>query len=87
MVVLVGVGLLATVNAIGLFYAELGGVAGAIDSFGPPIGSLVVTALAPWIAPVEVPTDPLAVSIRAVAWAVAGVALLVVSFRKQDIGK
>jgi hypothetical protein len=87
MVVLIGVGMIATVNAIGSFRVELGGVAGAIDRFGPPLGSAVVTALSPWIAPAEVAVDPLAVSIRAVAWAVAGVALLVVVFRKQDIGK
>jgi hypothetical protein len=47
----------------------------------------VVTALSPWIAPAVVSSDPLEVSVRAVAWAVAGVALLVVVFRKQDIGK
>jgi hypothetical protein len=87
MVVLVGVGMIATVNAIGLFRVELGGVAWAIDRFGPPLGTSVVTALSPWIAPAVVSSDPLEVSVRAVAWAVAGVALLVVAFRKQDIGK
>jgi len=87
MVVLVGVGMIATVNAIGMFQVELGGVAWAIDRFGPPLGTSVATALAPWIAPAEISADPLEVSVRAAAWAVAGVALLVVSFRKQDIGK
>jgi hypothetical protein len=87
MVVLVGVGMIATVNAVGAFGVELSGVTWAIDRFGPPLGTSVVAALAPWIAPVEVPADPLEVSIRAASWAVAGVALLVVVFSKQDIGK
>lgn len=87
MAVLVGVGTIASLNAIGMFSVELGGVAWAIDRFGPPLGTSVVTALSSWIAPTEVPTDPLEVWIRAVAWAVAGVSLLVVVFRTQDIGK
>ena len=87
MLALVGIGMIATVNAIGLFGVELGGVAWAIDRFGPPLGTSVVAALSPWIAPAEVPVDPFEVSIRAAAWAVAGIALLVVAFRKQDIGK
>ena len=87
MVVLVGVGMIAIVNAIGLFGVELGGVAWAIDRFGPPLGTSVVSALSAWIAPVEVPADPLEVTVRAVAWAVASVALLIVAFRNRDIGK
>ena len=85
LVVLVGVGVIAGVNAIGLSGVELGGVAWGIDRFGPPLGSAVVAALAPWIAPVEVPADPLELAVRIVAWAVAGVSLLAVVFRRCDI--
>lgn len=87
MAVLIGVGMVATVNAVGLFRVELGGVAWAVDRFGPPLGSSIATALSPWIAPAGVTADPLEISIRAVAWVVVGIGLLVVGFRKQDIGK
>jgi len=87
MVALVAIGAIATVNAIGLFGVELQGFVWAIDSFGPPLGSSVVAGVAAWIAPAEVPADGLALGIRAAAWAVAAVALLVVVFRRQDIGK
>jgi hypothetical protein len=83
--VLIGVGVIAGVNAIGLFGVELGGIAWGIDRFGPPLGSAVVAALAPWIAPVEVPADPLELAVRIVAWAVAGVSLLAVVFRRCDV--
>jgi ABC-type transport system involved in multi-copper enzyme maturation permease subunit len=87
MVVLVGIAAIATVNAIGLFGVELGGFVGLIDRFGPPLGSSVIAGVAAWIAPAQVPVDGLAVAIRAVAWAAAAMALLVVAFRSQDIGK
>jgi hypothetical protein len=87
MAVLVGVGLVGTVNAVGMFRVELGGIPWAIDRFGPPLATSVITALSGWIAPVEIPADPLAVTVRAVAWAVAAIALLVVVFRSRDIGK
>jgi ABC-type transport system involved in multi-copper enzyme maturation permease subunit len=83
--VLIGVGVIAGVNAIGLFGVELGGIAWGIDRFGPPLGSTVVAALAPWIAPVEVPADPLELAVRIAAWAVAGVSLLAVVFRRCDV--
>jgi len=85
LVVLVGVGVIASVNAIGLFGVELGGIGWGIDRFGPPLGSAVVAALAAWIAPVEIPADPVELTVRIVAWAVAGVSLLVVVFRRRDI--
>jgi hypothetical protein len=85
LVVLIGVGVIAGINAIGLFGVELGGVAWGIDRFGPPLGSAVVAALVPWIAPAPVPVDPLELAIRIGAWAVAGVSLLAVVFRRCDI--
>jgi hypothetical protein len=76
---------IAGVNAIGLFGVELGGIAWGIDRFGPPLGSAVVAALAPWIAPVEVSADPLELAVRIAAWTVAGVSLLVVVSRRCDV--
>jgi ABC-type transport system involved in multi-copper enzyme maturation permease subunit len=85
LVVLVGVGVIAGVNAIGLFGVQLGGLAWGIDHFGPPLGSAVVAALASWIAPVEVRADSLELAVRMAAWAVAGVSLLTVVFRRCDV--
>lgn len=82
---LVAVGAIAGVNAMGLFGVELGNVAWGIDRFGPPLGSAVVAALAPWIAPVEVPANSLALAVRLAAWAVAGASLLAVVFRRHDV--
>jgi hypothetical protein len=83
--VLVGVGVIAGVNAVGLSGAELGGIAWGIDRFGPPLGSAVVAALAPWIEPAPVAAAPLELAIRMAAWAVVGVSLLSAAFRRCDI--
>jgi len=83
--VLAAVGAIAVVNALSLFGTELSGVSLLLDRFGPPLGTSMVSAVAGWIAPAEVPADPVAIAIRAVAWAVAGVSLLVVCFRGRDI--
>jgi len=82
---LMAVGIVSGVNAIGLFGVELGGVSWGIDRFGPPLASAIVRALAPWIAPARVPADAFELAVRSVAWAVASVSLLVVVFRRRDI--
>ena len=83
--ILAGVGVIAGLNALALFGSELSGVAWALDRFGPPLGSALVAGVAGWIAPVAVPVDPLEIAIRSGAWAVAGISLLVVTFRGRDI--
>lgn len=83
--VLAGVGVIASVNAISLFGVELGGIPWVVDRFGPPLGSAMVAALAPWIAPVTVPAAPFELAVRSVAWSVASVSLLVVAFRRCDV--
>jgi hypothetical protein len=83
--VLAGVGVIASINAISLFGAELGGVSWVIDRFGPPLGSAMVAALAPWIEPAQVPAAGFELAVRSVAWAVASMALLVVVFRRSDV--
>jgi hypothetical protein len=87
MVVLVGIGAIATVNAVGMSGVELSGAVWAIDRFGPPLATSVAAAISAWVAPVELSFDVFDVSIRSAAWAIAAIALLVVSFRNQDIGK
>ena len=82
---LMAVGIVSGVNAMGLFGVELGGVSWGIDRFGPPLASAIVRALAPWIAPARVPADAFELAVRSVAWAVASVSLLVVVFRRRDI--
>lgn len=86
MVLLIVVGIVAGVNAVGLFEVEFGGLAWAIDRFGPPLASSVVVVLASWIAPVTVQADAFELVLRIGVWAVASVALLVVVFRRQDVG-
>jgi hypothetical protein len=83
--VLACVGGIAGVNAFALFGVELTGIAWVLDRFGPPLGSALIAAVSGWIAPAAVPVDPLEISIRTAAWAVAGVSLLVVAFRGRDI--
>jgi len=85
LVVLIGVGAIAGINAIGLSGVELRGVFWGIDRFGPPLASSVVAALSPWVAPAPVSADPLELAVRIAAWAVAGVCLLAVVFRRCDI--
>jgi hypothetical protein len=85
LMVLVTVGIVAGVNAVGLSGAALGGAAWCVDRFGPPLGAAVVAGLAPWIEPTALSAEPLTLAIRSLAWAVASVSLLVVVFRRTDI--
>jgi len=85
LVVLISVAIIATVNAIALSGVELGGIPWAIDRFGPPLGTALAATLAPWVEPVQLPVNSVGVVVRGVAWAVAGVSLLVVVFRRRDV--
>jgi hypothetical protein len=87
MLLLVGVGVVAGVNAVGLFEVEFGGLAYAIDRFGPPLASSVVVVLARWIDPVTVQANAAELVLRIAVWAIASVGLLVGVFRRQDVGR
>jgi hypothetical protein len=87
MLLLVAVGIVAGVNTAGLSGADFGGFAWAIDRFGPPLASSVVAVLAPWVDPVPVHANAFDLVLRIGVWAVGAVALLVVVFRRQDIGR
>ena len=86
LLVLVAVGWIALVNLLAQFGAELQGVHAAIDRFGPPLGSALVVVLAPWIQSVSVTGEPVALVLRLAVWAGAGLALLVLTFRRTDFG-
>jgi hypothetical protein len=81
-----GVCMVAAVNLAGLFGAELGGLAGAIDRYGPPLVSAVALALRGWIAPLALPGEPLALALRHAVWLLASAALLLRAFRRIDLG-
>ena len=81
------VGAVGVANALSLGGAELGGLLGVIDRLGPPFASAVVVALAPWVAPVEVAGDPLALMLRLVVWAGFAVATLLLAFRRVELGR
>jgi hypothetical protein len=83
--VLVSVGSVAFVNLLTLFGAELGGVAGAIDRFGPPLCTAIAVSLAPWVETVAIEGDPAELALRLAAWAGAAAGLLVLSFRRSEI--
>lgn len=87
LLVLVAVAWIASVNLLTQFGATLEGFHGAVDRFGPPLASALVLALSPWIESVDVKGAPIAVGLRLVVWAGIGVALLVVGFRRIELGR
>ena len=87
LLVLVAVGWIALVNLLAQFGAELQGVHAAIDRFGPPLGSALMVVLAPWIQSVSVTGEPVALVLRLAVWAGAGLALLVLTFRRSEFGR
>ena len=85
LLVMMGVAGIAGVNVAALFGAELGGLAGAVQRFGPPLVSPVALALRDWIAPTAVPGDALTLALRQIAWMLASAAALVHAFRRVDL--
>jgi hypothetical protein len=76
---------MAAVNVAGLFGAELGGLVGAIQRFGPPLVTSVAVALREWIAPSEIPGNALTLALRQILWMLASAALLVRGFARIEI--
>lgn len=85
MLAVAGVGAVAAANFLSLLGAELGGLFGALDRFGPPLASAMVAGLAPWIEPVAVRGDPVELGLRLAAWAAGAAALLVVGFARTEL--
>lgn len=76
----------ALLNAFGRAGAELGGWLGLVDRLGPPLASGLIVALAPWMAPLGVSGDPGALLARGLLWAAGSALLVVVAFRRREIG-
>ena len=74
-------------NLLALFGAELGGLAGAIDRYAPPLCTAIAVSLDPWVESVAVEGDAVELSLRLAAWAGAAVGLLVLTFRRNEISR
>ena len=75
----------ALVNAVGQAGAELRGLLGAVDRFGPPLASSMIVALAPWLDSATVSGAGADVALRGLGWAAASVGLLVLAFRRLEL--
>jgi hypothetical protein len=84
LIVLGGVWLVALANGLGAV-AQLGGWLAWIDRAGPPLGSAMAIALAPWLEGATLAEHPAQVGARLLAWAIAGVAVLAYGFRGVEV--
>lgn len=78
---------IATISGVNLYSVAAGGVDGfygVVDRFGPPLGSSVLLALAPWAGQSLEHVDAGDVIVRLVVWALGSVSLLVWSFRRCE---
>lgn len=79
------VGVVAVLNVVSMSGAELGGIYAVIDGYGPPIGTSLVMALAPWGGRTLAPADALAVFVRVLVWTAAAVSMLLFSFGSREV--
>jgi hypothetical protein len=86
LLVLGGVGVVTLANGIAPF-AEGAGWLGVIDRYGPPFGSSLALALAPWLEGVTLPGDAVRVAARLVAWSIGATLVLVFTFRRVELGQ
>jgi len=92
-VLLVGVAiaLIVAANTFGLAIAFVqptetpGGFLVAVDRYGPPLFTAIVAGVAAWNPHVEPAAFYESAMLRLALWAVAGVALLLVQFRRREI--
>lgn len=77
-----GVGILETSVRLG---AEIGGLAGAVARYGPPLAGTMIAALSSWVEQPLPEGEALRLGVRALAWATVSVAALVLAFRKLEI--
>jgi len=89
--VLGGVPLVALANSVTLVGqlvhpdAELGGLLGAVDRYGPPLGTAIVAALAPWNPHVDAAGTLGPALARLAVWAAGGLLLLALAFRRTEL--
>lgn len=77
-----GVGMLETAVRLG---AEIGGLAGAVARYGPPLAGSMIAALSGWVEQPLPEGEALLLGVRALVWATASVAALVFAFRRIEI--
>jgi hypothetical protein len=87
LLVLASVGSIAFTNLLALFGAELGGLAGAIDRYGPPLCTAIAVSLAPWVESTAIEGNAAELALRLAVWAGAAVGLLALAFRRSEIGR
>lgn len=79
---------IAALNTAAQFGAELSGVSGAIDRFGPPLASAMIVALGSWIEAAAAPRgEPFDLALRSCLWAAASTGLVLVAFRRIELGR
>ncbi|RIL00017.1 MAG: hypothetical protein DCC71_19390 [Proteobacteria bacterium] len=89
----VGLGLTfaAYANGVGLVSdlvhpdVEVGGLVGAMNRFGPPLFTAIAAAVSAWNPHVDAGDSWPHAMVRLAAWSVAGVALLLLRFRRREI--
>lgn len=72
-------------NGIHTVASVSGGLLGGIERYGPPLGTALIYALAPWFSDGVSAADWLSVAARLVAWGAGSTALLVLLFRRIDL--
>jgi ABC-type transport system involved in multi-copper enzyme maturation permease subunit len=82
--VLGGVSLIAIANSFAMV-REPSGWLGVLDRMGPPLGSSMALALAPWLEEASLRGDLLPVLLRLGAWSLAAVAVLLLGFRRIEL--
>jgi ABC-type transport system involved in multi-copper enzyme maturation permease subunit len=85
LVVLGFVGWVGAANVGAVSGVALTGISFVLDRFGPPLLSGILLALAPWADATIGSLSPLDVSLRAIAWLVASVAVLLVVFDQREL--
>jgi hypothetical protein len=85
--VFAGVFGVAAVNAASQLGAGLAGLPALLDRAGPPLASGMIVALGAWIEPTATRGEPLALLLRALAWAVGSVGALLLAFRRVELGR
>jgi hypothetical protein len=78
---------IAGLNAASQLGAQLGGIAGLLDRFGPPLATAMVVALGSWIEPTATRGAPLELALRSLLWAAGSTVLLAVAFRRIELGR
>jgi hypothetical protein len=83
-----GLGIVVLANTLSFFREESANdLLGWIDRFGPPLATAIWLPLDKWIPQAQFDGDPVAVGVRAVIWAAVAVGLLLLSFRRLELGR